>query len=47
MDKLNSEVFSSSLLGFDRLNFEAKPKLIVNIPDQTKIKGNYVLDFIQ
>ena len=39
MDKLNSGAFTSSVFGFDCLNFGAQPKLIVNIPDKTKIKG--------
>ena len=39
MDKLNSGVFTSSVFGFDCLNFGVQPKLSVNIPDQTRIKG--------
>ena len=39
MDKLSSGLFSSSNTSFDSKNFELQPKLFVNVPYQTKIKG--------
>ena len=41
MDKINSEFFNSSILDFDSLNFGFQQKLFVNIPDRTKVKGEF------
>lgn len=43
MYKLNSAVFNSSVFGFNCLNFGIQPKLLVTIPDQTKITGKQKL----
>ena len=46
MDKLNSGLFNSSVSSFDSINFECQPKLIVHVPDQTKIKGKIKFQLI-
>ena len=39
MDKLNSGLFNFSNTSFDSINFELQPKLFVDVPNKTKIKG--------
>ena len=41
MDKINSELFSSKNLDFDVINSELQPKLFVNIPNQTQVRGEF------
>ena len=47
MDKINSGLFSSTnhKLGF--LHFEFQPKLFVNVPKQTHIKGEYSIEIYE
>ena len=42
MDKINSRVFSTSFSSFDFLNLGYQPKLFVNVPIQTNIKGEFI-----
>ena len=39
MDKINSVFFNAQKPDFQFLNFEFQPKLFVNVPNQTKVKG--------
>ena len=41
MDKINSELFSSKNLDFDLINCGLQPKLFVNIPNQTQVRGEF------
>ena len=46
MDKLNTGFFNSSIPSFDSINFELQPKLFVNVPNQTKIKGKFKVQLL-
>ena len=40
MDKINSGFFDVSKRKFDFLNVRVQPKLFVNVPKKTQVKGN-------
>ena len=46
MDKLNSGFFNSSISSFDSLNFKFQTKLVVHVPNQTKITGKFKFQLI-
>ena len=46
MDKLGSGLFNSLNTRFDFKNFEIQPKLYVNVPNQTKIKGKFKIQLL-
>ena len=43
MDKINSGLFDVSKRKFDFFNVGIQPKLFVNVPKKTKVKGKQVL----
>ena len=41
MDKLKSRLFSTPFTQFEFLNFGYQPKLFVDVPKQTNIRGKF------